>query len=191
MISSPSPLKLLVGLGNPGEHYAATRHNAGRWFLSMVAAHARASFTPAPIGSGHQALVSDCRLFLPNNPMNNVGPEIKRLIDFYKIAPEEILISHDEADFAPGILRLRWGGNPAGHNGVASVQKSVTKNFWRLRVGVGRAEPLSDYLLTPPPPEEQELISAAQRRGCRHWPAFVAGQWDYLMNILHRKNNNC
>ena len=118
--------------------------------------------------------------------MNQNGPEIKAVMDFYQIAPNELLIAHDEADFAPGKLRLRYGGGTGGHRGIESVQRLIPDNYWRLRIGVGRKRPLAQYLLAQPENPEREIITAALIQARTYWPGFAAGQWSELMNRLHR-----
>ena len=129
-----TPLRLIVGLGNPGREYAATRHNAGAWFAEQLAArlsvslHAQAKF---------HALVTEGepRLAVPQTYMNRSGLAVAALARFYRIAPTEMLVAHDELDLKPGVVKLKHGGGFAGHNGLKDIAAALgTGEFWRLRM---------------------------------------------------------
>jgi len=131
---------LVVGLGNPGEKYARNRHNIG--FMAADEIVRRHSFSPyrakfqGEIAEGkigtHKVLV-----LKPQTFMNESGRSVKEVITFYKIAPEDILVLHDELDLAPGKLRVKRGGGHAGHNGLRSLHAHVGDVYTRVRLGIG------------------------------------------------------
>src|SRR5215813_2579470 len=159
------PLKLIVGLGNPGTEYARTRHNAGFWFVEELAARHGALFRSEPRHRAElaRARIGDEELWLlkPMSYMNHSGAAVRSVASFYKVPLDAILIGYDELDFPPGVVRLKQGGGAAGHNGMRDVIAQMGDGFWRLRIGIGhpgdRAQVL-DYVLGSPPAEEAELI---------------------------------
>src|SRR5205814_4934405 len=172
-----TPLRLIVGLGNPGSEYRATRHNAGAWFVERLAQAVGASLGmqakfQALIGSVRANDGIDRRLALPQTFMNRSGQAVSALARFYRIAPEEILIAHDELDLKPGAVKLKEGGGSAGHNGLKDVVAQLGGGeFWRLRIGIGHPRDLElsqqevvDYVLHPPRAEEKPLIDDAIAR---------------------------
>jgi peptidyl-tRNA hydrolase, PTH1 family len=158
-------LKLIVGLGNPGEQYTRTRHNAGFWFVEELARRHGGAFRLEPRHQAELARVriSDADIWLvkPQSFMNRSGGPVGSIAGFYKVPVEEILVGYDEMDFDPGDVRLRQGGGAAGHNGIRDVLTHVGEAFWRLRIGVGRPGVKGetvDYVLTRAPAEEDKLI---------------------------------
>lgn len=131
---------LLVGLGNPGSQYARNRHNAG--FVAADAIHRRHRFSPwrrrfhAEVSEGRFG-DTKCLLLKPQTYMNDSGRAVGEAVRFYKIGPEQVVVIHDEADLAPGKMRMKAGGGSAGHNGVKSVSATIGEAFRRLRIGVG------------------------------------------------------
>src|SRR5205085_4353960 len=147
-----TPLRLIIGIGNPGLGYRATRHNAGAWFVERLA---QMTGAPLAIQSKFQAIVGsvrakdgvDRRLALPQTFVNRSGQAVSSLARFYRISPEEILVAHDELDLKPGAIKLKLGGGNAGHNGLNDIVAALgTPGFWRLRIGIGhpREGELSD-----------------------------------------------
>ncbi len=137
-----SPIRLIVGLGNPGADYAGTRHNAGYDFLDLVAKEAKISFREEMKFFGLLAKLhtedGDLWLLKPTTFMNASGSAVQAISSYYKIAPEEILVAHDELDLPPGTMKIKLGGGNAGHNGLKDItEKLSTPNFWRLRFGIG------------------------------------------------------
>ncbi|HEX4387494.1 MAG TPA: aminoacyl-tRNA hydrolase, partial [Steroidobacteraceae bacterium] len=135
------PLKLIVGLGNPGTEYARTRHNAGFQFLDELARRHGATFRSEP---RHQAELARARiaeadlwLLKPMSYMNHSGDPLRSVAAFYKVPLESILVAYDELDFPPGVVRLKQGGGAAGHNGMRSLIAHLGDAFWRLRIGIG------------------------------------------------------
>ena len=142
-----TPIRLIVGLGNPGPDYETTRHNAGFWLADHLADDLRASFALEKSFFGMVAkarLGADNVLLLkPNTYMNRSGQAVGALARFYKLAPEAVLVLHDELDLMPGQVKLKQGGGHAGHNGLKDIQAALgSPNFWRLRIGIGHPRTL-------------------------------------------------
>lgn len=187
-------LRLVVGLGNPGQKYERTRHNAGFWWVERLARELRAELRPERKFHGHAARISsphDCWLLLPQTFMNLSGQAVEALATFYKIAPEEILVVHDELDLLPGVAKLKLGGGVAGHNGLKDISARLGPNFWRMRLGIGhpgQRDMVIDYVLRAPSQAEAELISQAIDRGIEIWPRMLAGEMEKAMHALHTKS---
>jgi PTH1 family peptidyl-tRNA hydrolase len=191
-------MKLIVGLGNPGRKYEATRHNAGFWFVDEVARAARAEFRREARFSGEVARVpgSDAWLLKPDTFMNESGRAVAALASFYRIAPDEILIAHDELDLPAGGVRLKFGGGLSGHNGLRDVAPALgTPDFWRLRIGIGHPRDLAaseqevvDYVLHAPRAEERKAIDEALDKAMGVWPLVAAKDMQAAMLKLHTKN---
>src|SRR5271155_6207724 len=162
------PLRLIVGLGNPGTEYARTRHNAGFQFADELARRHGALFRSEPRHHVElaRARVADADLWLlkPMSYMNHSGDPVRSVATFYKIPVQSILVAYDELDFPAGVVRLKQGGGAAGHNGVRDVIGQLGDGFWRLRIGIGhpsdRAQVL-DYVLGRPNASEAQLIREA------------------------------
>jgi peptidyl-tRNA hydrolase, PTH1 family len=156
-----STLDLLVaGLGNPGRAYADHRHNVGFMVCDELARRHGASFRSKFSGElAELRLDGRVALLKPQTYMNESGRSVGAAARFFKVAPEELLVVHDEVDLDLGRLQVRLGGGLAGHNGLRSVAQHLrTSDFLRLRVGVGRPErgdprPVADFVLSPFPPE--------------------------------------
>jgi peptidyl-tRNA hydrolase, PTH1 family len=158
-----STLDLLVaGLGNPGREYGSTRHNVGFMVCDELARRHGASFRSKFSGELAELRLDGARVALlkPQTYMNESGRSVGAAVRFFKLEPDALLVVHDEADLEPGRLQVRAGGGLAGHNGLRSVTQHLrTKDFLRLRVGVGRPErgdprPVSDFVLSPFGPEQ-------------------------------------
>ncbi|MGA0116651.1 MAG: aminoacyl-tRNA hydrolase [Burkholderiales bacterium] len=191
-------MKLVAGLGNPGKKYEATRHNAGFWWIDGLARAAGAACRHEARFHGEVARIStaagDVWLLKPATYMNESGRAVGALADFYKIAPRDILIVHDELDLPPGGIKLKFGGSGSG-NGVRSVISRLgTQEFWRLRIGIGHPRELAaseqevvDYVLHAPRAEEQRAIDEALERGYDAWPLIAASDMEAAMLRLHTK----
>jgi len=187
-------IRLIVGLANPGAQYADTRHNAGAWFVTRLAEQLGARFTADSKSFGLIARVShqgeDVRLLIPTTFMNRSGQAVAAVAGFYKIAPTEILIAHDELDLSPGQIRLKTGGGHGGHNGLRdSISALGNQNgFHRLRVGIGHpgeSALVSGLVLSKAPRSEQELMDKALDEALRHREAIMAGELARVMNTLN------
>ncbi len=186
-------LRLIVGLGNPGAEYAETRHNAGFWFCERLARELGINFGKE---SRYHGWVANAReagvwLLMPATYMNESGRAVQALAHFYRIAPAEMLVVHDELDLPPGRSQLRFGGGLGGHNGLKDVTAHLgTQDYWRLRIGIGhpgdRNEVVS-YVLRPPRQEEGEEIGAALDRALLAWPALAEGDFSGAMRKTNTK----
>jgi len=187
-------LRLVVGLGNPGAKYERTRHNAGFWWVEKLAAHEKVDLRAERKFNGYVARVTaphDCWLLLPQTFMNNSGQAVETLATFYKIAPEEILVVHDELDLPPGAAKMKLGGGVAGHNGLKDIGARLGPNYWRLRLGIGhpgQRDLVIDYVLRTPSPDDLTLISQAIDRSLEIWPRMMAGEMEKAMHALHTKS---
>ena len=184
-------MKLIVGLGNPGDRYEPTRHNAGFWLVERFAAQ---THTALRKDAKFQALVgrheaSGAWLVLPQNFMNASGRPVQMLASFFKIAPADILVAHDELDFAPGTVRLKQGGGAAGHNGLKDISARLgTQDYWRLRIGIGHPgdrHAVTEYVLHRPAQEERADIDDAIGRALEVLPFMLAGDMQGAMLKLH------
>ena len=189
-------LRLLVGLGNPGRQYARTRHNAGFWWIDRLADAQRVSLTVENRFNGVVGrLGTDCWLLMPTTFMNRSGQAVSALARFYRIAPDEILVVHDELDLPPGQVRLKLGGGTAGHNGLRDVAMQLgTGEFWRMRLGIGhpRNDPeapreVVDYVLQRPALEEERMILEAIDKSVGAWPLLQSGELERTMHVLHTR----
>ena len=192
----PAPLKLIVGLGNPGARYAMTRHNAGFWFIDALAARFSVDFSAdrkfhSELGRYRSGPV-DCRLCKPQTFMNESGTAVSALLGYYKLPLEQVLIVHDEIDLAPGNVRFKIGGGHGGNNGLRDIiGKTGHKGFNRLRIGVGHpgsADRVLAYVLARPAPEHEQAINNGIRRVLDEHEKLFAGQIQDLMNLLNERN---
>ena len=184
-------MKLIVGLGNPGDRYQATRHNAGFWLVERFAAESHVTLRKdakfeALVGR-HEA--SGIWLVLPQSHMNLSGRPVQMLAGFFKIAPADILVAHDELDFPPGTVRMKQGGSAAGHNGLKDISARIgSHDYWRLRIGIGHPGDrrlVTDYVLHRPAQEERADIDAAIGRALEVLPLVLAGDVQGAMLKLH------
>ena len=187
-----NPPRLIVGLGNPGNEYEDNRHNLGFWFVDRLASDLKASLTAQGKFFGRVARDDDRWLLQPTTFMNHSGQAVAALARFYKIAPAEILVVHDELDLPPGAIRLKQGGGNGGHNGLKDIQAHLaTPDFWRLRLGIGHPgerNEVINYVLKAPRREEQDLIERAIDRCLLAWPKLAAGDYEAAQRLLHPKS---
>ena len=189
------PLKLIVGLGNPGTEYARTRHNAGFQFLDELARRQDVLFRSEPRHRAELARArigaSDLWLLKPMNYMNRSGDPVRSVATFYKVPLAAILVAYDELDFPAGVVRLRQGGGAAGHNGMRDVIAQMGDGFWRLRIGIGHPGDRSqvlDYVLGRPPAAEAQLIHDAIATAADVVPALLDEGAQIAMNRLHSRD---
>jgi peptidyl-tRNA hydrolase, PTH1 family len=188
-------IRLLVGLGNPGPEYEATRHNAGFWWVDAVARKLGATLVA---DRGYHGLVARVNrpqgpvwLLEPQTYMNLSGKSVAALARFFKIAPEEILVAHDELDLPPGALKMKLGGGHAGHNGLKDIHAQLgSADYWRLRLGIGhpgiKAE-VVNYVLRKPSPEHREAIEQCIARSLDALPLLLDGDMERATMKLHAK----
>ncbi|GAA5169603.1 MULTISPECIES: aminoacyl-tRNA hydrolase [Halomonadaceae] len=189
-----SHVKAIIGLGNPGANYAETRHNAGAW---LVEALARDSHTPLRMEKkflGEYAKIHyagrDLHLLNPTTFMNRSGAAVAALCQFFKLAPDELLVAHDELDIDPGTARYKTGGGHGGHNGLRDTISALGNSnaFHRLRIGIGHpgdAKQVTNYVLGRPGKAERQAIDAALDECLRTLPDALGGDWAKAMNRLH------
>ena len=194
-----SPIKLIVGLGNPGPDYERTRHNAGFWFAEDVAhdiggsfASEKKFFGQIARGSGSK---SEVRALKPQTFMNLSGQSVAAVAKFYDIAPDAILVAHDELDLDPGDIKFKFGGGHAGHNGLRDIQAKLgTGDYWRLRIGIGHPrdsakaqQPVADWVLNRPRRDEQDAIEIAIERALALLHFLLVGDTESAVKQLHTK----
>ena len=186
-------IRLLVGLGNPGPEYVATRHNAGFWFIDDVARQLGATLVPDRSYFGLVARVNrpDGPIWLlePMTFMNLSGKSVAALARFFKIAPNEILVAHDELDVLPGNAKMKIGGGHGGHNGLKDINAQLgSADYWRLRLGIGhpgvKAE-VVDYVLRKPPAEQREAIETSIAQSLGALDLMLAGDMDKALMKVH------
>nr|WP_202961595.1 aminoacyl-tRNA hydrolase [Gilliamella apicola] len=187
-------IKLIVGLANPGNEYAATRHNAGAWFVEQLAERYNQSLKNEQKFFGYTSRINisghDVRLLVPTTFMNLSGKAVQAMATFYQIKPEEILVAHDELDLNPGIAKLKFGGSHGGHNGLKDIASKLGNNlnFYRLRIGIGHPgdkNKVVGYVLNKPSKPEQELIDKAIDESLRCTDILLSDGIDVAMNKLH------
>ena len=195
--NSRADIRLIVGLGNPGANYAGTRHNAGADFVLELARQAGASLRAESRYHGElgEAVVSGqrLRLLIPTTFMNRSGQAVAPLARFFKLAPEQLLIAHDELDLPPGVARFKFGGGHGGHNGLRDIIPALGNNrdFHRLRIGIGHpgsARAVSDYVLSRAATSDRDAIAASIDEALRALPLLLAGDAGKAMTRLHSFN---
>lgn len=190
-----APLRLVVGLGNPGPQYADTRHNAGFWLVDDLAYQQSGQFRPDAKFHGDTCRIvladRDIWLLKPMTFMNRSGQAVAALARFHRIAPPEILVVHDELDLPLGTVRLKRAGGPGGHNGLRDIIAQLGGNdFARLRLGIGHPGDSRDvlgYVLHRTPQAERTLIEDAIADSLRELPRIAAGDWAKAMQTLHSR----
>ena len=186
-------IRLFVGLGNPGTEYAATRHNAGFWWIDALASQLGVQLVPE---RSYQALAARVNrqsgpiwLLQPMTFMNRSGVSVATLARFFKIEPAQILVVHDELDLQPGQAKLKFGGSAAGHNGLKDIHAMLgTQDFWRLRLGIGhpgvKAE-VVNYVLKKPSAEHRDAIDKASEQSLKALDHLLAGEMDKALAVVH------
>ena len=191
-----TPIKLIVGLGNPGPEYAATRHNAGFWWVDRLAGQYRSTLSAdakfhGRVGRANHAGHSFW-LLEPLTYMNGSGKAVGALAHFYRIAPEEVLVVHDELDLPPGVARLKQGGGHGGHNGLKDIVAHFgDADFWRLRIGIGHPGDKSavvGYVLQRPSVDEEPQILQAIDKSLALAAQLMMGEMGAAMLKLHTKD---
>jgi peptidyl-tRNA hydrolase, PTH1 family len=189
-----TPIRLIVGLGNPGPDYQHSRHNSGADLLMRLA---RTHKVDLSTNTRLFGLCGNCvinqhliHLLMPTTFMNMSGRAVGAVANFYKIQPEAILVVHDELDLPPGIARFKFGGGHGGHNGLRDTICALANNhnFARLRIGIGHpgnAKQVTGYVLKKAPENERQLINDSIDRACKMIPMVCSGQWERAMQQLH------
>ena len=188
-------IRLFVGLGNPGPQYEATRHNAGFWWIDEIARASGARLNVEPkffgLAGRLKSGAHEAWLLQPTTFMNASGRSVGALARFYKIAPEEILVIHDELDLPPGTAKIKKGGGNGGHNGLKDISAQLgTQDYWRLRLGIGHPGDRSavvNYVLHEPSRDEANLIQDNIDQSAKLLPLLLEGSMEAAMLKLHTK----
>ncbi|HVC00619.1 MAG TPA: aminoacyl-tRNA hydrolase [Steroidobacteraceae bacterium] len=185
-------MKIIAGLGNPGPEHQLTRHNAGFWFVDVLAQRHGGEFRDYRKYSGETARIAiaghEVTLLKPTTYMNRSGLSIRQLSDFFKIPAEEVLVVHDELDLPVGTARFKSGGGHGGHNGLRDTIAHVGEHFWRLRLGIGHPSnkaDVIDYVLTRAPRPEEDAIIDAVSAAADCIPIMLEQGADKAMAKLH------
>ena len=196
MAGARANYRLVVGLGNVGERYTGTRHNAGFWYADALAQRLGCAFRADRKAQGELARAAvggrDLRLLKPSTLMNHSGRSVAAVARFHKLAAGDVLVAHDDLDLPPGVVRLKHGGGHGGHNGLRDLDTALgTRDYWRLRIGVGRppaAGDVIDYVLKRPAPDERRAIESAIERVVEETDYLLAdGDVERVMNRLHTR----
>lgn len=187
-----STLKAIVGLGNPGNDYSQTRHNAGFWFVERLAERHRGQFRVEGKFHGETTRIElggqDFLLLKPATFMNRSGQAVQALAQFYKIAPTDILIAHDELDLPAGTVRLKAGGGHGGHNGLRDLHRALGESYLRLRIGIGHPGDKNlvlNYVLGRPSKADEAAILKGIEDACEATETWAARGWERALNQLH------
>ncbi len=192
MAAKTVQIDLIVGLGNPGNDYERTRHNAGFWFVDEIARRKGAFFRAETKFSGDVCKVDlegrDVYLLKPSTFMNRSGLSVRQLASFYKIPIENVLVVHDELDLSPGDIRLKTAGGHGGHNGLRDIIAQMGKAFHRLRIGIGHPghrDQVADYVLKRASKTDQQAIDEALENAHNILPLLAQGSWEKAVHRLH------
>jgi PTH1 family peptidyl-tRNA hydrolase len=189
-------IQLIVGLGNPGPQYEATRHNAGFWWVDMIAGQNGARLNAEGKFQGIAGRLKqgnhEAWLLKPSTFMNASGRSVAAIANFYKISPHNILVVHDELDIGPGTVKLKKGGGHGGHNGLKDITAALgTSDFWRLRLGIGHPgdrNEVVNFVLKPPSRDEMHGIEHAMDSSAAILPMLLKGEFEAAMLKLHTKS---
>jgi PTH1 family peptidyl-tRNA hydrolase len=199
-VVAEAAIRLVVGLGNPGEKYARTRHNAGFWFVEELARRHGGQFRAEPKHQGELARVrvngsagtsAELWLFKPTTYMNKSGGAIASLSHFYKLPIAATLVAHDELDLPSGVARLKWAGGHGGHNGLRDSIAAVGADFWRLRLGIGHPghkDQVLDYVLQRASAADEQHINEAILKSADLLPMLLFEGAEKAMNRLHTQD---
>jgi len=188
------PLKVIVGLGNPGPKHDSDRHNAGVIFLHHLCKRYGGSLRGESKFFGEFGSIRvdgrDIKLLFPTTFMNHSGKSVAALCKFFKIEPQHMLVAYDEIDFDVGVTRFKEGGGHGGHNGIRDIISALggQNGFYRLRIGVGHPghkSMVANYVLSPPSRSEAQIIMSDIEEAIRVIPKAVAGEWEDAMKLLH------
>ncbi len=193
MAALTADIRLIVGLGNPGADYVDTRHNAGFWFVDDLAGDKVATFRSEKRFNGELCKFADSGkdvlLLKPMTFMNRSGQPLSAVARYFKIAPAQILVAHDELDLPPGTNKLKFGGGHGGHNGLRDIINHLgSRDFFRLRIGIGHpgdARQVINYVLHKPSQAELTAIEDANRDTLRQMPHILGGDIEKAMQALH------
>jgi len=189
-------ITLIIGLGNPGDKYAKTRHNVGFWFIDELANRYGASFKTETKFSGEVAKINiegalgnhSVWLLKPSTFMNRSGLAAHQLSSFYKIPVDQVLVAYDEIDLPVGTVRLKVSGGHGGHNGLRDLHAQISKEYTRLRFGIGHpgdSKKVADYVLSCPNQNDEIAIQNAIDKSIAEIDKIISGDTQKAMNTLH------
>ncbi len=186
-------MKMIVGLGNPGAKYEATRHNIGFILLDAIEEHYGRNWRSKFNAEEEKTTIAtrDVILLKPQTFMNLSGQSVAAAAKFYKIKPRDILVIHDELDLEPGRVKLKQGGGHAGHNGLRSIIEHIGADFERLRVGIGHPgdkSKVSGYVLHDFAKADQDWIARLQDNLPKALPYWLEGNPSKFIEALGGKN---
>lgn len=196
--SSKTPIKLIVGLGNPGTEYEQTRHNAGFWFIEKLNSQYNCNLKfdkkfKSIIGRFTTNKNQEAYVLMPQSYMNLSGQAVQEFCKFYKIKPEEILVAHDELDHPAGVVKIKQSGGAGGHNGLKDIINKFggNGNFNRLRIGIGHPrhsnnkQEVHNYVLAQPNTSDKQAITDAIQESICQLDNILDGDLQSVMKILH------
>ena len=186
-------IRLFVGLGNPGTEYEHTRHNAGFWYIDLLARRLNVQLAMDRAYHGMVARANTPQgpvwLLQPQTYMNVSGRSVAALARFFKITPQEIIVAHDELDLLPGHVKIKQSGGHAGHNGLRDIHAQLgSPDYWRLRLGIGHPGDKADvagYVLRKPPSSERELIEACIDKALSATERLLQGDMAGATALIH------
>ena len=189
-----TPIRLIVGLGNPGSQYDKTRHNAGFWFVDELARRYSGRLATEKRFSGEACKLQvgsrTVWLLKPMTFMNRSGLAVSQLANFYQIPVEQILVAHDELDIPAGDVRLKQAGGHGGHNGLRDIHAHMTANYWRLRLGIGHPgdrNQVVDYVLSRPSVADEAVVLRAIDTAAAQIELILSGEMQQAMQKLHSR----
>lgn len=194
MAAQRADIRVIVGLGNPGANYHSTRHNAGFWLIDEIARHHAIGLKNetrfhGEVGKIHSA-GKDIYLLKPTTFMNRSGQAVTALAKYFKFSPNQILVCHDELDLDAGDNRLKKSGGHGGHNGLRDIINHISKDFFRLRIGIGHPgdrNQVVNYVLKNPSKEDLGKIEDAIQQTLDILPILLSGEFEKAMQQLHTK----
>ena len=185
-------MRLFVGLGNPGVKYARNRHNIGFMALDAIADyHSLLPWSSKFYSQLTESKISGQRVVLlkPQTFMNDSGKAVRKVFEFYKITPQQIIILHDEIDLQEKTLRIKHGGGHAGHNGLRSISKEIGTEYSRLRLGIGHPgskEKVVSHVLNDFSPSEEIWVKKLTRNIANHLELLIQGDLDLFQNAIEK-----
>lgn len=184
---------LIIGLGNPGSQYAKNRHNIGFMFIdALVEAQGfRSAGTKRFQSLTFEGTISDHRVILikPQTFMNLSGHAVQQAMNFYKVAPDHVIVFHDELDLDAGKFRVKTGGGNAGHNGLKSITQHIGPNFVRARMGIGHPGDkglVHDHVLSDFAKSDAEWVTGLIKSSIEALPILLGGQTEAYQNEVMR-----
>ena len=187
-------IKLIVGLGNPDKNLLKTRHNVGYWYLDKFLEKYNVTLSEEKKLNSLFCKIdhSDQQIFLvkPTFFINDSGKSVSSFMKYYKIAPESVLVIHDDIDLDVGNVKLKLGGGHGGHNGLRDIINHIGKDYWRLRIGVshpGRKELVHNHVLSNPSKAEELEINISMNESFENINILLNGEFEKFTKILHTR----